>query len=353
MAVILQSKQKIAIKQGNMEKDKIRQNKVKNTRKLKIVCIGGGNLMPKVLLEPLKKYPVELTGITSMVDSGGSSGQLRQHFGVLPPGDIRRHVLALSNAPKWKKELWAFRFGEEVFEDGHKKHTLGNAFIAGLEVSLKDHRKVMAVVSDFMELGGSRALPMIIEKTHIYAEMENGEIVEGEGEIEVPVKHDANLKINKVFPKPAISMFSESKKAILDADLIIIGPGDLYTSIVACFLAEDAPAVFKKAKGKKILISNTVTRLSETRGFSILDLVSEVEKYMGSELDYVLYHNKPLDKELLAGFQKENPQIGLAITINENLPKEKFIGADIYKKNEFAYDFKKIIKEIFKLAKSN
>ena len=327
-----------------------KQKKAKIAKRLKIVCIGGGNLMPKVVLEPLKKYPVDLTGITSMVDSGGSSGQLRQHFGVLPPGDIRRHVLALSNAPRWKKELWAFRFGEEVFEDGHKKHTLGNAFIAGLEVSLKDHSKVMAVVSDFMELGPNRALPMIIEKTHIYAEMENGEIVEGEGEIEVPVKHDLNLKINKVFPKPSIKLFSESKKAILAADLILIGPGDLYTSIVACFLAEDAPAVFKKAKGKKILISNTVTRLSETRDFSILDLASEVEKYMGSKLDYVLYHNKPLDKDLLAGFRKENPQIGLPIAINDNLPREKFIGADIYKKNEFGYDPKKVVSNIFKLA---
>lgn len=327
----------------------IKAKRAKKGKKLKIVCIGGGNLMPGLLLEPFKKYPVQLTGITSMVDSGGSSGQLRQHFGVLPPGDIRRHVLALSNAPKWKKELWAFRFGDEVFEDGHKKHTLGNAFIAGLEVSLKKYNKVMEIVSDFMELDGNRALPMIIEKTHIYAEMENGEIVEGEGEIEIPVKHDPNLKIKKVFPNPAIRLFPESKKAILDADLIIIGPGDLYTSTIACFLAEDAPAVFRKAKGKKVLIGNTVTRISETRGFSILDFVSEVEKYMGSKLDYVLYHNKPLDKDLLAGFQKENPQIGLAITIDDNLPKEKFIGADIYKKNEFAYDPKKVISNIFKI----
>jgi len=315
----------------------------------KIVCIGGGNLMPKVLLEPLKKYPVELTGITSMMDSGGSAGQMRQHFDVLPPGDIRRHVLALSNAPQWKKELWKFRFGEEVFEDGHKKHTFGNAFIAGLEYYFKNHRKAMAIVSDFMELGGNRALPMIIEKTHIYAEMENGEIVEGEGEIEVPTKHDPKLKIKKVFSRPEIKLFPESKKAILEADIIIIGPGDLYSSNIACFLAKDAPAVFKKTKAKKILICNTIAKQGETHNFSVAEFASEVEKYMGSKLDYVLYHNQPIDKKLIEDYQKENPQICGPISVNDNLPKDKFIGKDILQRDKLAFDSKKIINAIFKL----
>jgi len=332
------------------EKNKKKLKIAKNNKKLKIVCIGGGNLMPKVLLEPLKKYPVELTGITSMVDSGGSAGQFRQHFDVLPPGDIRRHVLALSNAPEWKKELWKFRFGEEVFEDGHKKHTFGNAFIAGLEFHFKDHRKAMAIVSEFMELGGNKALPMIIDKTHIFAELENGEIVEGEGEIEVPVRHDPKLKIKRVFPKSLSRLFPASKKAILEADLIIIGPGDLYSSIIACFMAEDAPEVFKKAKGKKILVANTVAKQGETHGFSISEFAGEVEKYMGSGLDYVLYHNRPIGKDLLAGYRKENPQICGEIVINDGLPKDKFIGADIIKKDEFAYDSKKVIDNIFKIT---
>jgi len=308
--------------------------------------------MPKVLLEPLKKYPVELTGITSMVDSGGSSGQLRQHFGVLPPGDIRRHVLALSNAPKWKKQLWAFRFGNETFGAGHKGHVLSNAFIACLEYNLKSHRKAMAIVTEFMELGKNRALPMITDKTQIFAELGNGQILEGEREIELSENHDKNLNIKKIFQKRETKLFPESKKAILAADLILIGPGDLYSSIAPCFLAKDAAAVFKKAKGKKILISNTIARKGETHGFSIKKFASEVEKYMGSPLDYVLFHNKPIGKTLLANYRKKHPEIGDLLAVDSDLPKNKFIGADILKKNEFAYDPKKVITAIFKLIKN-
>ncbi len=324
--------------------------KPKITKKFKIVCLGGGNLMPRVLLEPLKKYPVELTGITSMVDSGGAAGQFREHFGVLPPGDIRRHVLALSNAPRWKKDLWKFRFGGEVFADGHKGHVFANAFIAGLEYHLKDHRRAMAIVTEFMELGGNRALPMIIDKAHIYAEMEDGQIVEGEGEIEVPTKHDPNLKIKKIFPKPAVKLFPLSKKAILEADIITIGPGDLYSSLVPCFLADDAPAIFKKARGKKILVSNTVARKGETHGFSVGKFAKEIENYMGSPLDFVLYHNKPIDKKILSDYCKGRPDVGEELAIDAGLDKIKFIGADILKKDEFAYDPKKVVKAIFKLA---
>ena len=330
--------------------------KTKNNKRLKIVCLGGGNLMPKVVLEPLKKYPVELTGITSMTDGGGAAGALREEYNVLPPGDIRRLVLALSNASQWKKKLWTFRFGNEVFgvADGninrHKGQNFANAFIAGLEWTLQDYRKVIAIVSDFMELGQNQALPMIIEKTNIFAELETGQIIEGEREIELAENHDKNLRIRKIFQKPESKLFPAAKKAILDADLIIIGPGDMYSSIAPCFLATDAVAVFKKAKGKKILISNTISRVCETNGFSIKKFADEVEKYMGSELDYILYQGKPLDKDLLAEFQKENPQIGDLLTIDNDLPKDKFIGADIYKKNEFAYDPKKVLKEIFKLV---
>jgi len=334
------------VKKGVAKKAK----KTQTTGKFKIVCIGGGNLMPKVLLEPLKKYPVDLTGITSMVDSGGASGQFREHFGVLPPADIRRHVLALSNAPEWKKQIWAFRFGNETFGAGHKGHVLSNAFIACLELNLKSHRKAMMIVSEFMELGGNRALPMIIDKTDIYAELEDGQIIEGEREVELSEKHDPNLKIKKIFQKPESKLFPESKKAILAADLITIGPGDLYSSIAPCFLAKDAPPAFKKAKGKKILVSNTVARKGETHGFSIGKFAAEVEEYMGSPLDYVLYHNKPIDKAILADYRKTHPEIGEELAIENDLPAAKFIGRDIMKKGEFAYDSKKIVKEIFKLA---
>lgn len=325
--------------------------KAKKSKKIKIVCLGGGNLVPKVLLEPLKKYPAQLTGITSMTDNGGAASVFRKQFDVLPPGDIRRHILALSNAPKWKKQLWAFRFGEEYYGAWHRGQSFGNAFIAGLEMNLNSHKKAMKITSEFMELGDNRCLPMIIDKTNIFAELEDGQIVEGEREIELSENHNANLKIKQVFQKPETRMFLDSKKAIMEADLILIGPGDLYTSIVPCFLPKDAPATFKKAKGKKILISNTVSRQGETQGFSVGKFAAEVEKYMGSPLDFVLYHNKPIDRELLTMYEKEEKMICAPFEIEGDLDKKKFVGADIIKKSEFAYNPKKVVCEIFKIMK--
>jgi uncharacterized cofD-like protein len=323
----------------------------KKGEKMNIVCLGGGNLMPKVTLGPLKNYPVRLTGVTSMVDSGGASSLFREQFNVLPPADIRRHVLALSNAPKWKKQLWTFRFGNESYGAGHKGQVLSNAFIACLEYNLKSHKKAIAIVSEFMELGEHRALPMITDKTQIFAELENGAVIEGEREVELSENHDPGLSIKKIFQKIETKVFPEAKKAILEADLILIGPGDLYSSIAPCFLPKDAPATFKKAKGKKILISNTASRKGETHGFSIKRFAGEVEKYMGSPLDVVLYHNKPIDAGLLADYGNKNSMVCEPLAIDADLDGKKFIGADILKKNEFAYDPKKVIKEIFKIAK--
>jgi uncharacterized cofD-like protein len=320
-------------------------------QKMKIVCMGGGTQIPPLLLDSLRRRPVQVAGITSMVDCGGSGGYFRSKFNVLAPGDIRRHILGLSNAPQWKKELWKFRFGEEVFEDGHKGQVFANAFLAGLENAFGDYGKVLKFVYEFMELGDNRALPATVEQTHIIAELENGEIVKGEAEIDVPRNHDPHLKIRKVYLEPQVAAFAEAKKAILEADEIIIGPGDLYSSIVPCFLPDGIAAALKKTKAKKILICNTVTKLGETNGFSAKEFAGEVEKYMGSPLDYILYHNKLLDNGLLADFMKANPQIGGLIRVDGDLPKDKFIGKDIYKKNEFAYDSKKVIREIFKLIK--
>jgi uncharacterized cofD-like protein len=216
-------------------------------------------------------------------------------------------------------------------------------------MNLKSHRKAMMIVSEFMELGENRALPMIIDKTQIFAELENGDIIEGEREIELTENHDASLNIKRIFQKTETKLFPESKKAITEADLIIIGPGDLYSSIAPCFLAKDAVATFKKAKGKKILVSNTVARNGETHGFSIAKFASEVEKYMGSSLDFVLYNNKPIDRTILENYRKGHPEIGEELSVGDDLPKDKFIGADILKKDEFAYDSKKVIRGIFKL----
>ena len=227
---------------------------------MKIVCFGGGNAMPKAVLAGLKKYDVDITTVTLMVDSGGSTGQLRRDFNVLPPGDIRRHLLALSNASQLKKDLFAFRFGHEEFDGGHKGHSFGNIFIVSLEYLLKDYEKALDVVHQFLEVKG-RCLPATVEKTHVFAVLDNGETVEGEDEIDVPKKHDPNLKIKEIFLKPDVKAYPPVLDAIKQADLIVIGPGDMYSSLLPCFLPKGMVEALKESKARKVFICPPMTKL--------------------------------------------------------------------------------------------
>jgi len=319
----------------------------------KIVCLGGGNAVPKLFLEPLKKFPVKITGITSMVDNGGSAGQLREDFRVLPPGDIRRHILALSDAPDWKKELFKLRFGREKFPGGHKGHNFANVLIGGLEYILKDYRKVLEIIHDFMEIKRQhQALPAIINKTQLMAELENREIIEGEDEIDVPKKHNPKLKIKKIFLKPKAKVFPPTKKAIIEADLITLGPGDLYSSTIPCFLPDGMKEALRKSKAKRVFICNAINKLGETNNFSVLDFTNEVEKYIGCQLDFVLYNTEIPNKKRIKEYKKEEPLILDLVKIDKNLNKKKFIGKNLLiKSGPIVYDPNKVVKTILKLCK--
>ena len=315
----------------------------------KVVCFSGGNAIPRAILMPLKKYPVDIVSIISMVDNGGSSGQLREDFNVLPPGDIRRHILALSEAAQWKKDLWDFRFGREVFDGGHKGHNFVNAFIAGLEANLKDYDKVLEIIYEFMEVKG-KVLPATVEQTQIHAELENGKIIKGENEIDVPQKHDPNLKIKRVYLEPEPEAYQPSLDAVVEADLITIGPGDLYSSSIPCLLMKGMKEAFKRTKAKKVFVSNIMTKFGETNNFSVLDFVNEAEKYMGCDFDYVIYNTEVLLKERIDKFKKEELGILDLVKIDKNLNKEKFIGAEVLEKNgPIIHSPEKLVKLIMSL----
>lgn len=294
----------------------------------KIVCFGGGNAVPKLIMEELKKYSVDITGITSMVDNGGSTGQLRRDFSVLPSGDIRRHILALSDAPEWKKQLWQFRFGQEVFDGGHKGHVFANAFICGVESVTKDYEKVLSIIHEFMEVNGRhKALPATIDNVQLVAEADNGERIEGEDEIDVPQKHDANLKIKKVFIEPQGKVFLPAAEAVINADLIILGPGDTYSSLIPCFLPTGMKEALIKTRAKKVFVCNIMTKLGETQGFSVSDFVQEIEKYIGTKIDFAIYNNKEINNERVSAFKKENPEL-IELVKNDSNDK-RFLGVDI------------------------
>lgn len=295
----------------------------------KIICFGGGNALPKVVLESLKKYPVKLTAVAAMLESGGSSGQLRVDFGVLPMGDIRRQILALSQAPEYKKQLFDFRPGREFFDDGHKGHVFGNIFLSGLENIFKNTDKAIKITQKFMKVKGE-VLPATVESGHLCAILENGATIFGEDEIDVPRKHDPNLRIKELFANVKIKAFPPVIKRIKEADLIIIGPGDLYSSLIPCFLPMGIKEAVQKTRAKKVLICNLMTKLGETNKFTVPDFVNETEKYLGTKLDFVIYNTKkPLSKRLTE-YKKQHPELLELVKFNNNLSKDKkFIGVDL------------------------
>lgn len=325
---------------------------VENENMKKIVCFGGGNALPKAVLPGLRKHDVEITSITSMVDSGGSTGQLRKDFNVLPPGDIRRHLLALSDAPDWKKKLFAFKFGHEVFDGGHKGHTFANIFLVGLEHITKDYEKVLDITHDFLEVKKHKALPATLDKTHVFAELENGEIIEGEDEIDVPKKHDANMKIKNIFLKPHAKAYQKAVEAIKHADMILIGPGDMHSSLMPCFLPEGMKEAMQNTKAKKVFVCPSMTKLGETNDFTVHDFAAETEKYIGCPLNHVLFNTNIPSAEKISEYRKAEPSVHKIVAFNGILDKNKFIGADLLAQgNEVVYDSDKVAGTVMNLLK--
>lgn len=308
----------------------------------KIVCFGGGRAMPDAVLSGLKNRAVSITSITSMTDSGGSTGQLRRDFGVLPPGDIRRHLLALSCAPEWKKELFRMRFGHEEFEGGHRGHTFGNVFIAGLQQVLKDYEKALRIVHEFLEVNG-KCLPATTESVTLAAVLENGERIFGEDEIDIAKKHNPHIKIKEIHLKPQAMAYPPAAAAIKAAGIIAIGPGDLYSSILPCFLPRGIKDAMQKTKAKKILICPAMTKLGETQKFSVLDFAAEAEKYIGCGLDFVIFNTEIPAKARLEQHKKEEPQLLEPTEFGGIVSGGKFLGKNLLSKTgPVIYDPKKV-----------
>ena len=279
-----------------------------------------------------------------------SAGQLRQDLGVLPPGDLVKQLAAVSNAPDWKIKLWRKRFGREIFKAGHKGHTFGNLFLAGIEHTTGSFAKALREAEAFLEIENHRAYPATVDNIHLCAELENGEVIVGEDEIDEPEKHDSNLKIKRVFLKPVAKAFPPLLKEIANASLITFGPGDFYSSVVPCLLPVGIAKALKKSKAKKIFICNTVNKLGETHGFTLENYASEIEKYMGCPLDYLVYQDPAVTVEKVLELRRNKADLAEPVAVAAFL-SNKFVGADISEAGNFPYHPQKIRKVINKLIK--
>jgi len=270
----------------------------------KVVVIGGGTGV-YTALSGLKKYNYNLSVIVSMSDNGGSTGLLREEFGVLPPGDIRRALIALSDSNnKILSDLFNFRFEEN---SSFKGHSLGNLLLTALEKITGNFDKAVKEAVKILNVKGD-VIPVTLTPTLLCAELENGEIIKGETNIDIP-KHDGTLKVKKVFLEPSAKANKRATTAIKQADIIILGPGDLYTSILPNLIVEGIKDAVIKSKAKKIYIVNIMTKYGETYKFSASDFFQVIEDHLGKNIINCCVINKERGRqELLEKYKEERDE---------------------------------------------
>ena len=269
----------------------------------KIVVIGGGT-GSFAALTGLKKYPVELSAIVSMMDSGGSSGRLRDELGVLPPGDIRQCLVALSTSSKLLRDLFNYRY-----ESGDLKgHNFGNIFLSTLEKTTGSMEKAITEIGKILHIQG-KVIPVTFQKTDLCVELIDGKKIYGETHIDEVEHQIKRARIKKAFLKTPASANPQSIKSILEADIILIGPGDLYTSIIPNLLAKGVSVALKKTKAQKVFVLNLMTKYGQTTNYKATDHIKDLEKYIApNTLNTILVNNSKPNKKNLQWYEEFNEQ---------------------------------------------
>lgn len=289
----------------------------KNSRK-RIVVIGGGTGTYTVL-SGLKNYPVSLTAIVTMADDGGSTGQLRDELGVLPPGDVRQCLVALSRSDLLMRELMNYRF----LRGSLKGHSFGNILLSALEKVTGSFDEAVERASDILRLGG-KVIPATLVKTRLVASLAGNRVLHGEYVIDT-----GNLKkMLKLELRPKAKANPKAIRAILAADMVVMGPGDVFTSLVPNLLVQGLAAAVCKSRAKKVFVCNLMTKAGHTDGWHTEDFVYTIERYLGCGFDSVIYNKKAPLPSLVKKYAQKGEHVVMA---QGKLPK-KYMGADLISK---------------------
>ena len=270
---------------------------------MKKVTVLGGGTGSFVVLSGIKKDPnIDIAAIVTMTDSGGSTGRLRDQLGVLPPGDLRQCLVALSEAPELWRKLFLYRFENGDLEG----HNFGNIFLSALEKVSDNYDMVIDTAGYVLNIRG-KVLPVTFEKTHLCVEYESGKVIKQEGNIDE--NNGESSKIRRAYLEPDANVNKKVIDRIYQSDYIIIGPGDLYTSIVPILLVDDIKTHITKSKAKIIYILNLMTKLGQTTGYAAEDFIDDLKKYLGRAPDYVIANTGKIDDKIIRWYadHKETP----------------------------------------------
>jgi len=275
----------------------------------KITVIGGGT-GTFVVLSGLKKYPLDLSVVVTMMDSGGSTGRLRDQLGILPPGDLRQCLVALSDAPLLWRKLFLYRFEKGDLEG----HNFGNIFLAALEKVSDSYDEAIETVSYVLKIKG-KVIPVTFNKLQLVAKYLNGKKITGESLIDE--NHLEKSRIDTAYLEPQGNANPKAIKSIEESDYIVIGPGDLYTSIIPVLLVNGVKESIKKSKAKIIFIMNMMTKSGQTTNYKASDHVKDLVKYLGIEPHYVLVNNGAISPEVLSSYERYN-EVKVVNDLNKN-----------------------------------
>lgn len=276
--------------------------------KKNVVVIGGGTGAYTVLTGLKKLSNINITAIVTSADSGGSTGILRDQFGVLPVGDFRQCIVALADFKDEKnnilRELMKYRFDKGG--SGLEGHNFGNLFITALTEILGSQEKAFKEVSRIFNVKGN-VYPVTFDKIQLVAEYDDGTILYGEKMIdEPPTDHDFTAHIKRLWVQPKAQIYLKSKDALLSADLIVLGPGDLYTSTLANIVVDDVTGIINNSKAKIVYLMNLMTKYGQTNDFTARNHIEEVEKYLHKKIDCVFVNTAPISDQALAKYKLES-----------------------------------------------
>jgi len=316
----------------------------------KIVVIGGGTGNFSVL-RGLKNYPVDLSAVVSMADDGGSTGILRDELGVLPPGDVRQCLVALSNSSSMMRSLMNYRFEQ----GGLGGHSFGNLFLSALEKVTGSFEKAVEEVGKILAIKG-KVIPVTIHQVRLRMILTNHKVLEGEKEVYLSREIDQGYK--SIFLEPYAQANPHAIHEIMHSDLIVLGPGGLHTSLIPNLLVEGVSEALRKSRAKKVFVVNLMNRKGQTTGFTVSSYLKELVQFIGSDIfDYIIVNNQSPSEELIERYAEEGELILNDLRDDQRVITALLLGevkegvkGDLMKRSLIRHDPKKLAQELMKIV---
>lgn len=315
----------------------------------KVVVIGGGT-GNFVVLRGLKKYPLDLTAIVSMADDGGSTGILRDELGVLPPGDVRQCLVALSNSSRLMRSLMNYRFEN----GGLGGHSFGNLLLSALEKVAGSFEKAVEEASKILNIKG-KVIPITTHQVRLKMILNNRKLLEGEKEIYLSQEIDQGYKTIYLEPYPKVNPHVIDE--IKNADLLVLGPGGLHTSLIPNLLVEGVCEAICQSDARKVFVVNLMNRKGQTTGFKTSRYLQELTRFLGKDIfDHILLNVQQPRKELIEVYAAEGELVQNDLDDSRVIPAN-LLGSpieemkkDLLKRNLIRHDSRKLAQELMKIV---